>query len=98
MKEELVREALGAVYGVEEGERLRVVVPSSRVSSEEFLSALHNSGVCNRALGVGSARVVDQEGRKYRVSGAYVGAVARERVDVAEKIAKLCGITVVIFD
>jgi hypothetical protein len=97
MAEDL-KEILHETYGTEVGERLIVVIPSPRVTSEEYLEALRNSGVGSRALGVGSARVVDQEGHKYRVTGAYVGAVASEQSDKAEKIARLCGITMVIFD
>jgi hypothetical protein len=97
MTQDQLQEILEA-YGTEEGERLMVVVPSARVSSGEVLEALQRSGVESRALGAGSARVVDQEGRRYRVTGAYVGAVAAEDASRAEKIARLCGVTMVIFD
>ena len=93
-----IKEVLGAVYGIAEGERLMVVIPSERVSSGELLEALQNSGVESRALGAGSARVVDRDGHRYRVTGAYVGAVVDKDANKAEKIARLCGITMVIFD
>ena len=91
-------EDLASLYGLRSDHTLLVIVPSERVTGEEFLDHLRSNGIESEALASGTGRVVDQEGIKYRVSGTIVGSVDSSDTSAVEKIAKLCGVTVVIFD
>ena len=98
MDEDRFQEKLASVYGVKSDERLVVIIPSARVSGEEFINHLGSNGIASKALAAGTGRVVDHEGLRYRVSGTIVASIADSDASEAEKIAKLCGVTVVIFD
>ncbi len=89
---------LAEIYGIGQEEQLIVVIPSERVSGEEFMENLRLNGIQPRALAAGTGRVVDHEGLRYRVSGTIIGAISKKDANQTEKVAKLCGITVVLFD
>lgn len=75
-------------------ESVLAVVPSHRVSTADFYALLKDNGVKPRALGVGSGRVVDADGRRARV-GVLVIAVPLTEAAKAQNLARLCGITAV---
>jgi len=85
------------VLGIEAepGEQVLAVVPSRRVSSEAFFALLRQNEVQPRAIGVGSGRVVDADGRRVVVSGILVIAVPVTEAKKAQNLARLCGITAV---
>jgi hypothetical protein len=89
---------LAEVYGIGPDESLIVIVPSERVSGEEFMENLRLNGIQPKALAAGTGRVVDHEGLRYRVSGTIIGSISKKDLLQTEKVAKLCGITVVLFD
>lgn len=98
MSRDRIEEEIKSFYHVDQDEKLVVVVPSLRVSSEEFLENLKNNGIDSRALGVGTGRVVDHEGKRFKVSGVLVGVVSGKAAAQAERIAGICGITMMILD
>ena len=85
------------VLGIEAepGEQVLAVVPSRRVSSESFFALLRQNEIRPRAIGVGSGRVIDAEGRRVLVSGILVIAVPITEAKKAQSLARLCGITAV---
>jgi hypothetical protein len=85
------------VLGIEAapGEQVLAIVPSRRVSSENFFALLKNNNVPARPIGVGSGRVIDADGRRVLVSGILVVAIPINEAKKTQNLARLCGITAV---
>ena len=80
------------------GESFLAVIPSHRVTTEEYLRQLQLNGVTGSVFGRGTARVVDRDGRRFRVTCLIVRSHGESDAAKAEKIARLCGITVTLLD
>jgi hypothetical protein len=69
------------------------IVPSRRVSVEDFFALLKQNGLSPRAVGSGSGQVVDADGNKIRVGGILVIAIPLAESERTLTLARLCGIT-----
>lgn len=82
---------LADVRGDEDG---LVVVPSYRVTAEEFLTVLHSNGFGPRTLGEGFGSVVDDDGVQCLVKDVLLFALPKSRGVSVAKLARLCGVIV----
>lgn len=85
------------VLGIEAapGECVVAIVPSRRVSSEEFLALLGHNEVVSRIIGSGSGKVT-ADGRRVLVRGIIVVAILKIELSKTQNLARLCGITAVV--
>lgn len=86
--------AVGVLSRCDADEEGVAIVPSSRVDAREFVLILRANGVSVRALGQGSAKVIDSKGRRARVGGVLIVAARSAQLRKLKIHARLCGVTV----
>lgn len=75
--------------------KLLAIIPSSRVTAEDFITILSDGGIGFECVGRGAARVIDSHGNRNRVSGVRIIVIHRSDFNRVKVRSKLCGINIV---
>jgi hypothetical protein len=74
---------------------LIAIIPSERVSAQQFLAALSDNSIQAQTLGRGTAMLSTGLGSERRTTGVLIAAILSSDLSRVRVHGKLCGVTVV---